>query len=98
MESDTREAMTPEPEMTLEISKVLQHGMYKHIHDDGLACAKCEGRGFIAGHAAGVKESSSKYTPLMSYVRHRDNCSWKKETSCACGMKKWIYRLMGEKE
>lgn len=89
--------MTPEPEMTLKGKSV----DCPHCGQDLRLSPDAKDELTIAyekGHAAGVKESSSKYTPLMSYVRHRDNCSWKKETRCACRLKKWIYRLTGAKE
>ena len=28
-------------------AKVLQHKMYQHIHDDKVACAKCEAKGYL---------------------------------------------------
>ncbi len=35
--------------MTEKIAKVLSHSMHKHIHDDRLACSKCEANGYLKG-------------------------------------------------
>lgn len=42
----------------LKIAKVLQHEMYKHIHDDNVNCSKCESKGFIVGHTAALNSEA----------------------------------------
>jgi hypothetical protein len=35
-------------EMDAKGARLIQHKMYRHIHDDRVTCSKCEGLGYLA--------------------------------------------------
>lgn len=61
-------------EMNEANSRALLHPTYQHIHDDNLACAKCEAVGHIKGleqeraRAKGLFEVATDFAARISYA------------------------------
>lgn len=67
MESDTREAMTPDPEMTLESAQgTIAEYEKPHVSRTVEETIQCQRAiGFLSGHAAGVKEYQALVKELV---------------------------------